>query len=230
MPFRAPEGTAGSGRTKPFVIDSDWLRLSRARRGAVAFLRLNNESGFFKINHGGAGWTAEFCRNFHYVTRPQLKRALTQLKRLGWLVDPKAAETPGTRLASMRNRLQTFRRFRAELSLALDAILPAEDGEAYVDVDAQPLRPIPHAYTFWDWKQPPPFKEFEKAANWLIGRGAERIYFTESAEGGDTYWLMISNIRPSNYEADRYCCIASWEMPTTGGRLTFCDMRSPESR
>ena len=45
----------------------------------------------------------------------------------------------------------------------------------------------------WDWKQDPPFEEIESCINDLLHRGATQICLADSAEGTDSYRLVISD-------------------------------------
>jgi hypothetical protein len=48
--------------------------------------------------------------------------------------------------------------------------------------------------TCWDFKDDPPIDEIEERINWLLAHDANEIGLLE-ADGGDTFWLLISDKR-----------------------------------
>lgn len=72
--------------------------------------------------------------------------------------------------------------------------------EAY-EVDELPQ--VGHAVTMWDWKQPPPYEEFNDACERLLRIGAESVHFNDAQTHADDYGLVISGapISMSSVEA-----------------------------
>lgn len=78
---------------------------------------------------------------------------------------------------------------------------------------------LPHAITFWDWKQDPPWEEYSEAATRLVAAGAREIHFTEPDTGGDTYAVVVAPLRLSRAEAAYLWSVSVREMPSSGGHL-----------
>lgn len=199
--------------------------VARIRGRLQVEVRATDHTGYWiRVARGSSGSiVGELLTNTYYFpAEPLSVERLGAIRKLGWKSMRSATTLRPAGITHRRSWPKGARRITIASDLLGLVNLLDLSGETTVVLLTSPLPGppgFPHAITFWDWKQDPPWEEYSEAATRLLAAGVREIHFTEPDTGGDTYAVVVAPLRLSRAEAEDLWNVSVREMPSSGGHL-----------
>ena len=188
-------------------------------------LRATDHPGYWiRVARGSSGSIlGELVTNTYYIPAEALSaERLGAIRKTGWRPTRSAATMRPAGITHRRSWPKGTRRVDIATDLLGLVNLLDLSGETTDVLLARPLPGpprFPHAITFWNWRQDPPWAEYLEAATRLVAAGARQIHFTQPDTGGDTYAVVVAPLRLSWSTAEYLWTASVREMPSSGGHL-----------